>query len=182
MIDSESRMRAPAPQSAMAPVKPALTMTAAVKMPGARPRPAMTSMAPTNPVASINGTKRKTTATKVETAQAETAKAETEMPVATPHGIKMSDVRMAMARMATAKLATTKIADDGTAEPIVDPACGMSLSVADVKASKFRATYNGHNFVFCSEKCKKKFESDPGKYAGEKAQSPSSTQAGIGAP
>jgi YHS domain-containing protein len=64
----------------------------------------------------------------------------------------------------------------------VDPACGMALSPDAAKTAKYSATYHGRKFLFCSENCKKKFESDPEKYTGEKAQTTSSGQAGIGAP
>ena len=73
-------------------------------------------------------------------------------------------------------------APEESAEAMVDPACGMPLSAADAKSSKYNATYHSHKYVFCSENCMKKFNSDPDKYAGEKAQSASSGQAGIGAP
>lgn len=109
MIDSESRMRAPVPQSAMAPMKPPAVPPAA----------------------------------------------------------------------ATASAATTMAS---ALDSVVDPACGMSLSAHDAKASKYSSTYQGHKFVFCSEKCQKKFEGDPEKYAGEKAQTSATAQAGIGAP
>jgi len=64
----------------------------------------------------------------------------------------------------------------------VDPACGMPLSADVAKAAKYSATYHGRKFVFCSENCKKKFDGDPDKHAGEKTQTASSGQAGIGAP
>jgi multidrug efflux pump subunit AcrA (membrane-fusion protein)/YHS domain-containing protein len=75
-----------------------------------------------------------------------------------------------------------KISGPAASESNVDPACGMPLSAADAKSAKYSAVYHGHKFVFCSKNCKKKFESDPEKYTGEKAQTTSSAQAGIGAP
>ncbi len=60
-------------------------------------------------------------------------------------------------------------------ESVTDPACGMPLSASD---AKYSASYHGHKFVFCSEKCKKKFEGDPDKYAGKNGQSSSATHAG----
>src|SRR5882724_2134629 len=138
MIDSESRMRAPAPQSAMAPAKPAMTpamkMTAGAKMPAkASPRKASDA----KPQSTMTGMAM---ASATPTAGSKTA------------GTSMSAVRMSMARMSMAKMTRASMAADGTAEPIVAPAGGMPLSAADAKASKYRATYNGHNFVFCSEK------------------------------
>ncbi len=119
MIDSESRMRAPAPQSAKASAD----------------SPAM-AHAMTTSVA-----------------------AHTTTPV-------------------TAEMVSGETALDST----VDPACGMPLSADVVKAGKYSVTYHGHKFVFCSENCKKKFNGNPDKYVGEKAQSSASGQAGIGAP
>jgi multidrug efflux pump subunit AcrA (membrane-fusion protein)/YHS domain-containing protein len=82
------------------------------------------------------------------------------------------------ATLKTAAAMTTEAATEST----VDPACGMPLSAADLKSSRYTATYRGHKFVFCSANCKKKFEANPEKYTGEKAQTTSSAQAGIGAP
>jgi len=84
----------------------------------------------------------------------------------------------AKATLKTAAATTREAATEST----VDPACGMPLSAADVKSSKYTASYRGHKFVFCSANCKKKFEANPEKYTGEKAQTTSSAQAGIGAP
>ena len=39
-----------------------------------------------------------------------------------------------------------------------DPVCGMSV---DPHAAKYRATYEGRPFYFCSAGCKVKFERDP---------------------
>jgi multidrug efflux pump subunit AcrA (membrane-fusion protein)/YHS domain-containing protein len=120
MIDSESRMRTPVPESAKAPADShadAPAMASAKSHPKAHDTKAMGSMSEASSVASP-----------------------------------------------------------------VDPACGMPLSADVAKAAKYSATYHGHKFVFCSENCKKKFDGDPEKYAGEKAETASSGQAGIGAP
>jgi membrane fusion protein, copper/silver efflux system len=119
MIDSESRMRAPIPQSAKAPAD------------SQADAPAM-------------------------------ANAKSHAPA---HGMK------SMGSLEEVSLGES-----------VDPACGMSLSADAAKAAKYFATYRGHKFVFCSENCKKKFDGDPERYAGEKVQTASSGQAGIGAP
>ncbi len=45
-----------------------------------------------------------------------------------------------------------------------DPVCGM-----DVKEdSEFKSEYNGITYYFCSESCKKQFDSNPRKYVKEK--------------
>lgn len=43
-----------------------------------------------------------------------------------------------------------------------DPVCGM-----EVKEEKVCTDYKGKHYCFCSENCKKTFEQDPEKYAGE---------------
>jgi RND family efflux transporter MFP subunit len=88
----------------------------------------------------------------------------------------------AMAPADSPATAVAMSADGPVIGPVIDPACGMPLSPHDAKTSQYSATYHGHKFVFCSEKCQKKFADDPEKFAGEKAQSSAAAQAGIGAP
>jgi membrane fusion protein, copper/silver efflux system len=47
-----------------------------------------------------------------------------------------------------------------------DPVCGMPLDHA--KAHSHVEKYRGETYVFCSDKCQKKFQQDPEKYIGEK--------------
>lgn len=49
-----------------------------------------------------------------------------------------------------------------------DPVCGMPLAADKFRSSTHRETYHGETFVFCSDKCQKKFEQDPARYVGEK--------------
>jgi Cu(I)/Ag(I) efflux system membrane fusion protein len=49
-----------------------------------------------------------------------------------------------------------------------DPVCGMPLDAERLKSSPHRESYRGETLVFCSDKCQKKFEQDPGRYIGEK--------------
>jgi Cu+-exporting ATPase len=44
----------------------------------------------------------------------------------------------------------------------VDPVCGMSVD----ESTEFRAEYAGRTYYFCSDRCRAKFEGDPGRYAG----------------
>ncbi len=44
----------------------------------------------------------------------------------------------------------------------IDPICKMTV---DEKAATFKSEYNGKTYYFCAPGCKKKFDSDPGKYA-----------------
>jgi Cu+-exporting ATPase len=42
-----------------------------------------------------------------------------------------------------------------------DPVCGMKV---DESTAEFRTHYAGKKYVFCSEECQKKFESEPAEY------------------
>lgn len=44
----------------------------------------------------------------------------------------------------------------------VDPICKMTV---DEKTAKLKSEYKGRTYYFCAPGCKKKFDSDPGKYA-----------------
>jgi YHS domain-containing protein len=134
MIDSESRMRTPAPQSAKAPADPHEAAPAMAQASG--------------------------------------------MNHATANGKPMMHETMASIH----ETMSGSISESPAIESTVDLACGMPLSAADTKTAKYSTIHHGHKFVFCSENCKKKFDSDPEKYTGEKAQTASTGQAGIGAP
>lgn len=43
-----------------------------------------------------------------------------------------------------------------------DPVCG---AVLDEKTSKYKITYGGETYRFCSVKCKKRFKRNPYKFA-----------------
>ena len=58
-----------------------------------------------------------------------------------------------MARLAT----TTK----PMTEPIIDPVCGMKV---DVNETDLVATYQGQDYYFCAEACRRSFEKDPQGY------------------
>ncbi len=44
----------------------------------------------------------------------------------------------------------------------IDPVCGMYVD----ESTPFRAEHGGRTYYFCSENCRRKFEGDPGRYAG----------------
>ena len=46
-----------------------------------------------------------------------------------------------------------------------DPICGMMV---DEKKTPFKSEHEGQTFYFCASSCKKKFDSDPHKYAHQK--------------
>lgn len=52
-----------------------------------------------------------------------------------------------------------------------DPVCGMSLDREKALADGHTETYRGETFVFCSDKCHKKFLQDPAKYAEDRLRS-----------
>lgn len=43
-----------------------------------------------------------------------------------------------------------------------DPICHMQV---DEKTAKLKSDYKGKTYYFCAPGCKKKFDSDPAKYA-----------------
>ena len=44
----------------------------------------------------------------------------------------------------------------------IDPVCMMEV---DEYYAKYRSTYKGKTFYFCTSGCKKKFDEDPEKYS-----------------
>jgi YHS domain-containing protein len=52
-----------------------------------------------------------------------------------------------------------------------DPVCGMQLDSNSVSSAGHSEEYQGELFHFCSDKCQKKFQQDPGKYASVKVGS-----------
>jgi Cu+-exporting ATPase len=44
---------------------------------------------------------------------------------------------------------------------VKDPVCGMSLDVEDAAGS---TTYESHKVYFCSDQCRRDFETDPARY------------------
>jgi P-type Cu+ transporter len=44
-----------------------------------------------------------------------------------------------------------------------DPVCGMSLD----DDSRYKSRFDGHDYAFCSEACKNKFDRAPEDYAAE---------------
>ncbi len=43
-----------------------------------------------------------------------------------------------------------------------DPICGMTV---DERTARYTSEHDGVKFYFCSESCKKTFDSDPHRYA-----------------
>jgi YHS domain-containing protein len=55
------------------------------------------------------------------------------------------------------------------AEPamVKDVVCGMDIDPADAVAAKLTSAHQGKTHYFCSDLCKKKFDAEPGKFAGK---------------
>jgi len=49
-----------------------------------------------------------------------------------------------------------------------DPICGMDVDEKRTAAAGRTSEYKGTTYYFCSDGCKKDFDKDPGKYAGQK--------------
>ena len=45
-----------------------------------------------------------------------------------------------------------------------DPVCGMTVDVANARASGLTTEHDGRNCFFCGRGCKLDFEEDPAKY------------------
>ncbi len=58
-----------------------------------------------------------------------------------------------------------KAAAAGIATPARDPVCGMDVDQDKAAAAGMVAAHGGRQYYFCSEDCKKKFQSAPQKYA-----------------
>ena len=56
-----------------------------------------------------------------------------------------------------AQLATTK----PMTEPIIDPVCGMKVNP---KKTDIMTTYQGQDYYFCAEACRREFEANPKRY------------------
>lgn len=59
-----------------------------------------------------------------------------------------------------------------------DPVCGMALDKDKTPAGGLTETYRGETFVFCSDKCHKKFLQDPAKYLEGKLRSAADSGSG----
>jgi Cu(I)/Ag(I) efflux system membrane fusion protein len=59
-----------------------------------------------------------------------------------------------------------------------DPVCGMSLDRDKALAGGHTETYRGATFVFCSDKCHKKFLQDPAKYSEDGLRSAADSGSG----
>lgn len=70
-----------------------------------------------------------------------------------------------------------------------DAVCGMTI---DPTTAAGQATYGGQTYYFCSARCSREFDADPGRYAGARAaggaaaperhEPPHTTSGGITAP
>jgi len=58
-----------------------------------------------------------------------------------------------MAQLAT----TTKL----MTKPIIDPVCGMKVNL---NKTDIMTTYQGQNYYFCAEMCRREFEANPKRY------------------
>ena len=46
-------------------------------------------------------------------------------------------------------------------EPIIDPVCGMKVNV---NKTDIMTTYQGQDYYFCAEMCRREFEANPKRY------------------
>jgi Cu(I)/Ag(I) efflux system membrane fusion protein len=72
--------------------------------------------------------------------------------------------------------ARMKAASAGITTAEKDPICGMDVDQARAKADGKTTTYKGSTFYFCSDQCKKTFDSNPAKYGTGQAPPPAENQ------
>jgi Cu(I)/Ag(I) efflux system membrane fusion protein len=53
----------------------------------------------------------------------------------------------------------------------LDPVCGMSVDSKKAKTAGHSENYRNEVFVFCSDKCQRKFHEDPAKYSDSRIRS-----------
>ncbi len=68
--------------------------------------------------------------------------------------------------MAHAEHAHGECAHAPAAEFALDPVCGMRVTIA---TARHRFTYRGHEYVFCSPRCRERFQADPQSFLKPKA-------------
>ncbi|PYX40978.1 MAG: hypothetical protein DMG81_04835 [Acidobacteria bacterium] len=88
-------------------------------------------------------------------------------------------------RMKPASLRTVNEKHDAAAETparnaalTTDPVCGMPVEHDKSVAGGYTETYRGETFIFCSDKCHKKFQQDPAKYAVDRLRSAADSGSG----
>lgn len=50
------------------------------------------------------------------------------------------------------------------ANMVKDPVCGMTI---DADQTQWKSEYQGRTYYFCSQSCKRQFDEDPQRYAGQ---------------
>lgn len=55
----------------------------------------------------------------------------------------------------------------GGAGYAIDPVCGMQVQIANAAA---RSVHDGETFYFCSDRCRQRFDVDPGRYSERAAE------------
>ena len=88
-------------------------------------------------------------------------------PAAAPTVNEKHEVAAHAATVMKASTATTR-----------DPVCGMSIDREKSLAKGYQETYHGETYVFCSDKCHKKFLQDPGKYIEDRLRSAADSRSG----
>jgi Cu+-exporting ATPase len=68
--------------------------------------------------------------------------------------------------------------DPASADAARDPVCGMSVDRQKSLAGGYKETYQGETYVFCSDKCRKQFQQDPGKYLQDRLRSAADSRSG----
>ena len=84
-----------------------------------------------------------------------------------------SESKMRSSALISPAIKDVQLSSGQHAVALRDPVCGMELDPNRASSAGHSEKYQGEVFQFCSDKCQKKFQQDPAKYAGVKVSSAS---------
>lgn len=82
-----------------------------------------------------------------------------------------SESKMRSSALISPAIKDVQLSSGQHAVALRDPVCGMELDPNRASSAGYSEKYQGEVFQFCSDKCQKKFQQDPAKYAGVKVSS-----------
>ena len=82
-----------------------------------------------------------------------------------------SESKMRSSALISPAIKDVQLSSGQHAVALRDPVCGMELDPNRGSSAGHSEKYQGEVFQFCSDKCQKKFQQDPAKYAGVKVSS-----------
>jgi len=84
------------------------------------------------------------------------------------HGLKPGEQIVISGNFLLDSESRMKLAAAGVhAASAIDPVCGMTVDEVKARAANRLSQYQGQNYYFCSDGCKKRFDADPAKHRAE---------------